>query len=193
MVLLKSRFRLPGLATVLQRSRAGLWFPEYGHVVDRRNNVLAVLRRPRQDGILIPGCNIVTDAGDVHIAELGSGEVATNAFTTWAMASAGTPGKAADDDDFTLIAGSLQAQDGTYPQTDDGDGDNTGAGVDVRTTRVSYTAAAFNHAAITHGYITNASPGVAEPLYAGWAWASSINKTASDTLKAFHNTTMNGV
>ena len=194
-MLLRSRITLPGIATRMFRSRAGLWFPDYAHVVDARNNCLAILRGPRFDGrgIVIPGANIVTDAGDVHFAQLGAAESATNAFTLWSMATAGTPGKTATDDTFTLIASSGQAQDATYPKTNDGDSDNTGAATDARTTRVTYTAASFNNGAITHAFITNTSPGAAEPILAGWAWAASINKTSSDTLKCFHNATMNGV
>jgi hypothetical protein len=63
----------------------------------------------------------------------------------------------------------------------------------VRTSRASYSAASFNNSAITHAWITNPSPGSSEPLYTGFAWASSINKTSSDTLKVFHNATITGV
>lgn len=191
--MIRTRFRIPGVATRIWRSAASLWFPEYDALVDRRNNVLAVLRRPGELARLIPGQNIITDAGDIFFAQRGAAESPTNGFTTWEMASAGTPGKGSNRSNFTLIGSSQQAQDGTYPKSNDGDTDNTGRAADARTTRVSYTAASFSHSAITHGIITNATPGASEPILAGWAWAASINKTSADTLKAFHNATNNGV
>lgn len=191
--LIRVSLQLPGLLTRVFRSQGGLWFPDYDHVVNRRDNVLAVLRRPWGDKILIPAHNIVTDAGDVFYAQRGAAETPTNAFTTWEMHSAGTPGKTANRSNFTAIASSQQVQDATYPKSNDSDGDNTGAGTEVRTTRVSYTAASFTHAAITHGIVTNTTPGASEPILSGWAWVASINKTSADTLKAFLNHDMEGV
>lgn len=186
--------RLAGhLTTAVYQTRAGLWMPAYDQVVKRTDNVLALLQRPWGDLILVPGANIVSDAGDVYFAQLGASESPTNAFGVWEMCSAGTPGKAANRSAFTAIAGSQQAKDAGYPKSNDGDADNTGAGTKVRTTRVSYTAASFSHAAITHGILTNTSPGASEALMAGWAWSSSINKTSQDTLKCFHNSSMSGV
>lgn len=192
-MLLKTSVVLPNLLTRVLRSKGGIWFPEVDHVADPSRNVLALVTRPDGGRILVPAANIVTDAGDLHYAQRCAGETPTNAFTYWEMGSAGTPGKSANRSNFTPIASSGQAQDAGYPKTNDGDADNTGAGTDVRTTRVSYTAAAFSHAAITHGVVTNTSPGASEAILSGWAWAASINKTSADTLKCFLNHTLNGI
>jgi len=142
---------------------------------------------------LIPAANIVTNAGDLYYAQLGAEEVSTNAFGVQILATAGTPGKAATDDSFTAVAASEKAHDGTYPKTNDGDADNTGAGTDIVSYLTSWTKADFNQLAITHGIITNASPGVAEPILTGFAFAASFDKTANDTLKVFINHEMLGV
>jgi hypothetical protein len=59
--------------------------------------------------------------------------------------------------------------------------------MDIVTFLASYAKADFNHAAISHGIITNATPGVAEPLLTGYAFAAAFAKTADDTLKVFVN------
>jgi len=196
-VLIRSRLRLPGILTRIFRSRGSLYLPEYSVEVDRRHNVLGILRRVTGPlaglGRIIPACNIVTDAGDIYFAQRSAGESPTNVFGIFEMYSAGTPGKGNNRSSFTAIASSQIAMDGTYPKTNDGDADNTGAGTKVRTARSTYSAASFNHAAITHGGITNTSPGASEPMLAGWAWAASINKTAADTLKVIHNAAALGV
>lgn len=192
MLLIKRRIYLPGFVTRVYETAAGLLVPFFDAWVPRHNNCLAVLSTPAGK-LLIPAHNIVTDAGDVHLAQKSAGETPTNAFTTWEQCSAGTPGKSANRSTFTTIGSSQLAQDATYPKTNDGDTDNTGAGTKVRTSRASYSAASFNNAAISHAIITNTSPGSSEPILTGFAWAASINKTASDTLKVFHNATQNGV
>ena len=192
-MLIREGLNLPGVATRILRSRAGIWFPEYDHFINPKNNVLGILARPNRKKIIIPGCNIVTNDGDLYYAELAAGESPTDTFTIWEMQSAGTPGKAQDRSDFTAITDSDQVQTGgSYPTTDDQDADNTGAGTDVRSTGTLYAAATFNHAAITHGIVTNSALGAAENILSGWAWATSINKTASDTLKCFLNHTFTG-
>lgn len=187
---IRTRLGLPSLRTPVYRSRAGLWVG--GELVHPRQNCIALLSGPR-GRFLFAGENIVTTAGDVFLAQRAAAETPTNAFGVWEMASAGTPGKAANRASFTPIASSELAHDATYPKTNDGDADNTGAGTTVRTSRASYSAASFAHAAITHAIITNATPGASEPILTGFAWSASINKTASDTLKVFHNLTLLGV
>jgi hypothetical protein len=192
MIRVRERLPIAGLLTKAFRTASGLlWLPRTG-IVDPSRNVLALLRRPDGTALLYAAANIVTDAGDIYFAERAAGESPTNAFTAWEMYSAGTPGKAADRSDFTPIGSSVQAQDGGYPQTDDADSDNTGADVNVRTSRVSYTASSWSGTA-THGGITNTTPGASEPMLAGWEWDDPIVKTLSDTLKAFHNVAVVGV
>lgn len=160
-------------------------------------NVAALLRRGIRDGFakpaLIPGRNIVTNAGDLHYAEKGAGESVTNAFGVQEMCTAGTPAKGADRSDFTTVASSEKAHDTGYPQTNDGDAENTGAGTDVVTWKVAYTTGDFNATGISHGIITNASPGASEALLTGYAFSASFDKTASDALDVFVNHTMTGV
>lgn len=187
-----TRVQIGGFANKILRSKAGLYFPGQSLFIPRYHNVLAILNGP-EGKRCIGAKNIVTDAGDLHYAERGAGEAPTNAFGVQFMATAGTPGKAATDDTFTGIVASEKAHFAGYPQTNDGDADNTGAGVDIVTWLVSYLKADFNDAAITHGYITNATPGAAEPILTGYAFASSFAKTADDTLKVFVNHEMLGV
>ena len=138
--------------------------------------------------------NIVTDAGDVYYAQSAVGETPTNDFDSLELGSAGTPAKGADRSDFTPIASTEKLETATYPKTNDGDSDNTGAGVDVATHQFAYAAGDFNHAAITHGWITNPTPGASEPILTGFAFTGgAFAKTASDTLKVIVNHTFNGV
>ncbi len=186
------RSSVPGFRNKVYKSMGSIFVPLFDALVPRHQNIIAVLGT-LGGKIVIPGSNIVTDAGDIYYAQEGAGEATTNAFGILELGTAGTPAKAADRSDFTSIASTQQAHDGTYPQTNDGDGDNTGAGTDVVTFRTSYTAASFADAAITHGWITNVTPGASEALLTGYAFSGSFEKTASDTLKVFVNHTMNGV
>jgi hypothetical protein len=138
--------------------------------------------------------NIVTDAGDTYYAQRGAVETPTNDFTQLELGSAGTPGKTATTSSFTLIASTAKTVKSTYPKTNDGDTDNTGAGVDVVTWTFEYTAGDFNHAAITHGWIVVSGHGVGAPILTGFAFTGgAFAKTASDTLKVIINHTLNGV
>lgn len=138
--------------------------------------------------------NIVTDAGDIYYAQRGAAETPTNTFNTGELGTAGTPGKAANRSSFTAIASSQKLVTATYPKTNDGDADNTGAGVDIVTWQFAWAAGDFNDNAITHGWITNATPGASEPLLTGFAFTGgAFAKTASDTLKVIVNHTFTGV
>lgn len=190
------RISVPGFRNKVYRSLGGLFVPLFDAFVSKHNNILAVLKRP--DGkILIPGANIVTDAGDEYYAQKSAGETPSpsNTFDVHVLASAGTPGKSATYDSFTPIASTEKAHSATYPKTLDTDTDNTGAGVDIVTYLASYAKTDFSHSAITHGMITNASPTLSpdEPLLTGYAFASSFAKTTDDTLKVFVNHEFLGV
>lgn len=174
------------------RTAGALWLADQDLVIPRSQNVIAVLVGP-QGRFLFGACNIVTDAGDLHYAQRAVAEALTNAFGIGELASAGTPGKTANRSGFTLIGSTQKAHASTYPKRNDADADNTGAGVDVVTFLQSYTKADFNAASITHGIITNATPGASEPILTGYAFAAAFAKTADDTLKVFQNHTMNGV
>jgi hypothetical protein len=190
-MLIRSRETRQGILTRWFRSRGGLWFPDLDLFVPKHNNVLAVLGRS-EGKHLIPAANIVTDAGDLHYAQRAVAETLTNDFDTHLVATAGTPAKDADLSDFTEVAASEKTTAGGYPVRNDTDGDNTGAGVDIVTHLVSYTTGDFDATAITHGLVTNATPGTTAPLLTGYAFAASFDKTASDTLKVFVNHEMSG-
>ena len=83
--------------------------------------------------------------------------------------------------------------DATYPLVNDGDADNTGAGTDIITYRVSYTTAEANQTDTTDVILTNPSPGASEPVIMHAEFAASFTKTSADTLKVFVNHRMNGV
>ena len=159
--------------------------------------------------------NIVTNAGDLYYAQRGAllttgtpiSPVPTN-FTDAngvpdmimeLYSDAGTPNAAPAktntraDLTGTLATGSAKAMDATYPQVNDADGDNTGAGVDIITYRVSYTTGEANLANISDVILTNPSPGASEPLLMHAEFASAFTKTSSDTLKVFVNHEMLGV
>lgn len=174
------------------RTAGALWMADQDLVVPRGQNVIAVLVGPR-GRFLFGACNIVTDDGDLHYAQRAVAEALTNAFGVGELASAGTPAKGANRSAFTMIGSTEKAHAGTYPKRNDGDADNTGAGVDIVTFLQSYTKGDFTAASITHGIITNVTPGASEPILTGYAFAAGFGKTADDTLKVFQNHTMNGV
>lgn len=180
------RTQVSGFKNKVLQTAKSLIFPEYDLIIPKHKNILALL-----EGIngrfLIPASNIVTNAGDLFYAQLMAAEATTNAFTTHELGTAGTPAKGADRSAFTPIASTQKVEAATYPKTNDGDADNTGAGTDIRTSLASYAKGDFTDAAITHGWITNATPGASEPLLTGYAFAAGFGKTANDTLKVFVN------
>jgi len=180
------RSQVHGFKNKILKSANSLIFPQWDLVLPKHRNILAVLRSP--DGAsMVPASNIVTDAGDLFYAQLMAAEATTNTFTTHELGSAGTPGKAANRSGFTPIASTQKVQAATYPKTNDGDADNTGAGTDIRTTLASYAKGDFTAASITHGWVTNPTPGASEALLTGYAFAATFAKTANDTLKVFVN------
>lgn len=141
--------------------------------------------------------NIITNAGDVYYAQLGAGESPTNAFDTlWLGTSAGSaaPGKASDSDDLGFIASSAKLVKATYPLTNDGDSDNTGAGLNIVTWTFEYSAGDFNNADIGDGQIGVGAHGAAEPVLTHFEFTGgAFEKTASDTLKVIVNHEFLGV
>ena len=178
------RERAHEFANRVYKTKGGIW--ALGMVVPKHRNVLAVLNG--QEGKrLIPASNIVTNDGDTYYAQEMAGEATTNTFNTHELGSAGTPGKAANRSSFTAIGSTQKTNEAGYPQTDDSDTDNTGSGVDIVTHLASYTKGDFNSTGISHGWITNPTPGASEVLLTGYAFAASFDKTADDTLKVFVN------
>lgn len=194
--------RLRGFANIdrLYRTKAGIHYKALDILVPRHHNVVAVLQRPHEK-LLIPAHNIVTLAGDVFYAEnigkgiRGSG-ASTNAFNRHAMCSARTSawaktGSASQYGNGTVIAGSSQANDASYPLTADADTDNTGAGADILTHRVSYTAAAFNGTIVAGMFHDSAQTVAGSPLLSGYDF-TSFAKANTDTLKVFLNHDVTG-
>jgi len=180
------RSQVSGFKNKVLKTAQSLIFPEWDFVIPKHRNILAVLGC--EDGkLLIPGSNIVTDPGDLFYAGLMAGESPTNTFTTHELGSAGTPNKTNNRSSYTPIASTEKLQAATYPKTNDGDADNTGAGTDIRTTLASYAKGDFASAGITHGWVTNPTPGASEELLTGYAFAATFEKTANDTLKVFVN------
>ena len=93
------------------------------------------------------------------------------------------------------IAGSLKVYDAAFPKRNDGDGDNTGAGVDIVSFLTSYTTGDFNDGGVTiknFAILDNASP-VDGSLLLTHGQITAFNKTSTDTLKFFINHEMRRV
>lgn len=184
------------------RSRAGLWLPDQDLIVPRDHNVLAVRRRNGGPPKLAASArNIVTNDGDLYYAELGAEETATNAFANLYLSSVAwspSPSKTSTVDDLaSVISGSESAAEAGYPQTDDQDADNTGAGTDIVTWKYAYAAGDFNDsdiegAAITVASETNWGGATGNPVLTAFDF-TSFAKTASDTLTVYVNHTFTGV
>ena len=157
----------------------------------KKCNIVAVLTKSDGTEEYIPGANIVTDNGDQYYAE---GAVGT---PSWAVAglrlgTAITAPTKTDTDVTTVNVAGNKATDATYPKTNDGDTDNTGAGIDIATWTVSYTTAEANITGIAEGaFVDN----ITTPTKAlcHFLFAAAFDKTASDTLKVIVNHQFNGV
>jgi len=177
-----------------------------------KTNVVAVLGKPEYLGSdkyelireWIYGANIVGDDGDIFYAKQACEEAqgANEDFEqgNFVMQNPGIQDTPAKTDTFTNITtpitASLKAFVATpdYPLTNDLDGDNTGAGLDVATYLVSYTTGDFNANGINGGAILDdlTTPATSAKLLTHFS-ITAFNKTASDTLKVFVNHTMTGV
>lgn len=165
--------------------------------------VVVVLERADGTKQVHESKNIVTDAGDLFYAQRGVSTLPTN-FTDGSSVFDGimelyngassAPAKGNNRSSLAgLVTGSAKAMDSTYPKVNDGDTDNTGAGTDIVTYRVSYLTSEANAANIADVIITNPSPGASEALLMHAEFAAAFTKTSSDTLKVFVNHQMNGV
>jgi len=183
-------------------SRAGLWVPRLDALVPRHHNILCVVAGPA-GRLLIPAHNIVTNEGDRYYAQKIAGEAPTNTFNRLYLSTvdwnATHPSKTSTSDNIaSMISRTEKAPATGYPKTNDGDADNTGAGVDVVTWLFSYAKADFSDNDIDAGAI--AATGVTswgagagtDQILTGFDLAT-FAKTANDTLKVFVNHTMNGV
>lgn len=151
--------------------------------------------------------NIVTDDGDIYYAERGGNAATPTAPTNFTAGLVfdgvvelfnGASSAPAKGNQYSAgvgaVANSVQAIDGTYPQLNDGDARNTGAGVDIITYRVSYTAGQIVATGIADVLIRDpgGSPVGTDPILMH-SELTPFNLTASDTLTLFVNHRMNGV
>lgn len=143
------------------------------------------------------GVNLVGNDGDVYYAQMGANEAVTDDFTA---AGAGirlgddnTAVTKTDTDVTAFLSGTDHVIDGSYPQTDDGDSDNTGAGVDIVTWTYSYLTSEGNASAIIEGGISDVRAGASTALLTHFLFSAAFNKTASDTLKVIVNHEILGV
>jgi len=162
--------------------------------IERECNVVAILTHADGTETAILGANIVTDAGDRYYAEKACGQTPNKDFAAGGMrlGTGSTAPAKADADVTTFVAGSGKAVDATYPKTGDADTDNTGAGLDIVTWRVSYATTEANSAGINEGAVVD---NITTPTAAHchWLFAASFTKTSTDTLKVFVNHQFNGV
>lgn len=157
----------------------------------------------------IVGMNEVTNDGEIGYANQGATEApAANedffntALSRTQLANPGTVNALAAADTWaeldaaaTSIAGSNKIFDAAFPKRNDGDADNTGAGVDIVSFLTSYTTGDFNDGGTTiknFGILDNASPTDPTKLLTHGA-ITAFNKTATDTLKFFINHEMRRV
>jgi carbon monoxide dehydrogenase subunit G len=155
-------------------------------------NIVALLKDEKTGRTrLIPGVNIVTNDGDQYYAEAAAGT------PSWSVAGMrlgtnNTSPTKSDSDVTAFLSGSGKGIDSGYPKTDDDDADNTGAGADIVTWRVSYGTGEANGTGITElAIVDNISTPTNALTHA--LFGASFDKTSSDTLKVFCNHTFNGV
>ena len=148
----------------------------------------------------IKGMNLVGNDGDTFYAQAAASEAPTNDFAgangrqELGNGSQGTPGKT---DTYSALIGPVTASrkiiDATWPKTNDGDADNTGAAVDT-VLSASPVLSASNSVGLSGGVVHNAagSPVAGSVLLTYWT-ITAFNKTADDTLKIFINHNFLGV
>ena len=157
----------------------------------------------------IIGMNEVTNDGEIAYANQAAEEAAAadeDFFQTAASrmqlanpasqtSIAATDTWAEFDGAADAIAGSNNVFDAAFPKRNDGDGDNTGAGVDIVSFLTSYTTGDFNDGGTTiknFAILDNASP-VDGSLLLTHGQIAAFNKTGTDTLKFFINHEMRRV
>lgn len=183
------------MISVLEKLRMGRLMGRAIVLPDGRKsvcNVVAMLRDERTGKTrLVPGCNVVTNGGDQYYAEAAAGTPSWSVAGMRLGTDNTTPTKS-DTDVTTFLSGSGKAIDSGYPKTDDDDSDNTGAGVDIVTWRVSYGTGEANGTGIAElAIVDNLSTPTKALAHA--LFAASFDKTSSDTLKIFLNHEMAGV
>lgn len=193
------RHRVHNFINKVYETTSSIFLPTGQIIAKKHNNILLVLGKP-EGKVLMAAHNIVTNAGDTYYAQKACGETPTNAFANLKLSTANwnasNPAKTSTTGNIaSQISGSNKAVSATYPKTNDGDSDNTGAGADIVTWLFSYAKADFNDPDIDAGAISTsgATLGTAtDPLLTAFD-LTTFAKTANDTLKVFVNHEMLGV
>jgi len=156
-------------------------------------SIIAVIRDRQGKKKTIKTKNLITNAGDLHMAEKLAGDTPTVAFANCVLGT-GSTAAAKDDDysDMTPIAGSEKAPSAGYPKTNDDDGDNTGAAADICTWCYEWTTGDFNDGAVREGCITKATPSGSDALFNRWVWGAAFEKASDATMKLFVNVEITG-
>lgn len=160
----------------------------------KKYNVVAILGKEGQlfPTKLVYAKNLVTDDGDLYYAQKSAGETADSAYVGMRLGTGIISTSKADTDVTTENSAGRKVLDATYPKTNDLDPDNTGAGLDIVTWRISYTTAEANINDIAEGAIVDNITTPTSAL-AHWLFSVPFPKTSSDTLKVIVNHRFNGV
>ena len=184
--------------------------------LDSKNNICAVLKKTDGSKHWFYGSNLVTNDGDIYYAKKACAEspasnenfaaVASGAGATCILQNPSSANSLAKTDTYNNVtnpivsSGAQKDCTSAYPKTNDGDSDNTGAGVDVVTYKFSWTTSQIDTSsgnAITGGCIVDkaATLGANPKILTHWNFSSpaSFHKTSTDTLTLYVNHTMNGV
>lgn len=193
--------KVHGFANNIKKSKAGIWLADTGLITPINNNILFILDSKEEGKRLHAAHNIVTNTGDIYYAQSGAAETPTDTYAELSVSTnawSPSPTKTSDAGDLVVAVTSGTANKvvtGTYPKTDDGDADNTGAGTDIITWAFSYAKTDFNDPSIVSGAVheTGATFGSGtDPVLTAFD-ITSFAKTADDTLKIFCNHEMLGV
>ena len=139
------------------------------------------------------GHNLITNEGDLVMAQKLAGATPTYAFINCLLGSgSGAAAKGDDYDVMSVIAGSEKAPSAGYPKVNDLDADNTGKGADVCTWKYEWATGDFSHSAVREGCITIAAAAAADKIFNRWVEAAAYEKSSSATLTQYVNVTITG-
>jgi len=172
-------------------------------------NIMHVTREFKKKCQRIYGHNEVTNDGEIGYAQQAATEApaANEDFFRTALSNtqlanpasqtaiAATDTWAEFDGTADAITGSAKVFDAAFPKRNDGDADNTGAGVDIVSFLTSYTTGDFNDGGVTiknFALLDDTTP-IDATLLLTHGQITAFNKTASDTLKFFVNHEMRRV
>lgn len=137
--------------------------------------------------------NLITNDGDLHMAEKLAAATPSKAFANCVLGTGATAANKTDDyDDMTPISGSEKAPSAGYPKVNDTDADNTGKGADICTWKFEWATGDFNNSAVREGCITVETPGAGEKIFNRWVESAAYEKSSSATLTQYVNVEITG-